>query len=70
MGKEESFLEDRLAYVESEGAYKGQANLVKTFKPDSDQFVAGARDSERKNLLIEGKIKAIGFVNNVSRLLN
>jgi len=61
MGKEESFLEDRLAYMESEGAYEGQANLAQTFKLDSDQFVAGARDSERKNLLTEGKIKAVGF---------
>ena len=61
LGKEENFIEDRLAYMESEGAYEGQANLAQTFKLDSDQFVAGARDSERKNLLSTGKIKAVGF---------
>lgn len=61
LGREEDFLEDRLTYMDSEGAYEGQANLAQTFKLDSDQFVAGARDSERKNLLAEGKIKAVGF---------
>jgi len=29
LGKEEDFLEDRLAYMESDGAYEGQANLAR-----------------------------------------
>lgn len=60
-GAEEEFLEDRLAYMESEGAYEGQAGFAKAFKLDPEQFVASARDSERKQLVAEGKIHAVGF---------
>ena len=61
LGREEAFLEDRLTYMESEGAYQGQANLAQTFKADSESFVASARESERKQLVAEGKINAVGF---------
>ena len=61
LGMEEDFLKDRLTYMESEGAYEGQTALAQTFKADSESFVASARESERKKLIAEGKIKAVGF---------
>lgn len=61
LGKEDDFLQDRLRYMESEGAYEGQANLAQTFKLDSDSMVSSARDSERKQLVADGKIKGVGF---------
>lgn len=60
-GDEEEFLEDRLAYMEAEGAYEGQASFAKTFKLDPDQFTASARDSEQMQLVAEGKIHTVGF---------
>ena len=59
--KEEDYLEDRLTYMESEGAYQGQANLAQTFGLDSDSFVSSARNTEREQLIAAGKIKAVGY---------
>ncbi len=61
LGREEDFLKDRLTYMESEGAYEGKAALAQTFKADSESFVSSARESERKQLVAEGKIKGVGF---------
>jgi len=60
-GMEDDYLTDRLEYMESEGAYQGQADFAQVFKLDSDQFITSARDSERKRLVAEGKIHAVGF---------
>jgi hypothetical protein len=67
LGKEEDAIEDRLTYMESEGAYQGQANFAQTFKLDSEQFISSARESERKQLLGEGKIMAVGFCKQCQR---
>lgn len=60
-GREQDYLRDRLTYMESEGAYEGQANLAQTFRFDSDSFVASVRNTERGQLIASGKIKAVGF---------
>jgi hypothetical protein len=61
LGREEDEAEDRLAYLESEGAYKNQAGLAQVLGGDTDVFIAGQKDSERRQLVKDGKIDAVGY---------
>lgn len=61
LGKEDQAVEDRLAYTYSEGAYEDESSFVRMFGADKDAFVSSSVKDERKRMLAEGKIKAVGF---------
>ena len=61
LGREEEATRDRLAYTYQEGAFAGQAGLARVLGADKDAFISSAINDERKKLIKEGKIIALGF---------
>lgn len=61
LGREEDAVRDKLAYTSAEGAYADQSNLARMFGADKDAYASSAIKGERKQLLAQGKIKAVGF---------
>lgn len=61
LGRDEEATRDRLAYTYQEGAFTGQAGLARVLGADKDAFISSAINNERKKLVKEGKIIALGF---------
>ena len=61
LGMEEEETRDRLAYTSAEGAYSGGSGLAGIFGADKDAYVSTRAKDERKKMMAEGKIKALGY---------
>ena len=69
LDKEEEAARDRLAYTYQEGAYAGQASLARFLGADKDTFVSAAIKDERKKLVSEGRIIALGFCTKCGKVV-
>lgn len=61
MGKEENALQDKLEYIGKDEAYKGTSSFAQVFGLDSETMVAGARKTEQEQLIMSGKVNAVGY---------
>lgn len=61
LGKEEESIKDKLAYLDSEGAYESSSSFVTALGGDKDAYVDQTIKTERKKLITEGKIKGVAY---------
>ncbi len=69
LGWETEATRDRLKYTYQEGAYADQAGMARMLGADKDAFVSSAVKDERKKLIMEGKIKALGYCRKCGRVV-
>ena len=61
LGMEEEETRDRLAYTSEEGAYSGGSGLAGMFGASKDAYVSTRTKDERKRMMAEGKLTALGY---------
>jgi len=69
LGREEDAIRDKLTYTSTEGAYAEQSGWARMIGADKDAYVSTAIQQERKQLLAQGKIKAVGFCKKCGQIV-
>jgi tetratricopeptide (TPR) repeat protein len=69
LGREKEETRDRLAYTYAEEACSGGAGLAGMFGGDKDAYVSTRAMDERKKMMAEGKITALGYCPKCARVV-
>jgi hypothetical protein len=61
LGMQEEALRDRLEYTSSPGAYGAGRGITQFFGGDADTYASGAAKDDRKRMVAEGRVTALGY---------
>ncbi len=69
LGMQEEATRDELDYTSAEGAYSGGRGVARFFGADDDVYAAGRGEDDRKAMVAEGRVKALGYCSKCGKVV-